>query len=170
MLAFALLCGAPLLVVACEKPTAAGSHVAPSGAPSPAPSGTPAGAPGGVAQGAALLFVAVPGWKGPAARAAIDATQKLVLHLTAPTAGYEATLDDVVVAGDAATVKVTLLQPASDVVVAQVVTDVMLAVDAGKLGGKAKATVSVRQMQKNAQYFVAPPWEPALTGAAAGGK
>lgn len=105
------------------------------------------------------VFFAAPGWDGPtvqAARAAADAP--LVVRIAAPTAGFTFTLDAVAVKDGAREVQVTLLEPASTVVVAQVVTELELQVAADKLVGKEPLAVALRRMQDGAHYFAPPPW------------
>jgi hypothetical protein len=133
----------------CERPSSAaasGDHKAPAPPTAPAPG-----------------FVQVAGWNGPAARAEHDASGKRwVFHFAAPTAGYQLTLDGVAVDGRTRKVQLTLLQPAMTAVVAQVVTDANVAVDDSKLAGAEPVVVVVRQMQTDAQYLVAPAYDPAL--------
>lgn len=106
----------------------------------------------------AITFLPAPGWDGPtvAAQRAVDG--RLLVRIDAPTAGYTVALDDVVVKDGAREVHVTLLQPAADVVVAQVVTPLELRVDAAKLVGKEPLSVAVRRMQQGCHYFAPPPW------------
>lgn len=109
------------------------------------------------------VFVAAPGWDGPAvtaARAGNDAP--LVVRIAAPTPGYTFTIDAVVVKDGAREVQATLLQPAADVVLAQVVTEIELSIEAGKLAGKEPLAVAVRRMQVGCHYFAPPPWLRAL--------
>src|SRR5262249_61663857 len=90
------------------------------------------------------------------------AGKRWVFHFAAPTAGYQLTVDGVAVDGKTRKVQLTLLQPATNVVVAQVVTDANVAVDDSKLAGAEPVVVVVRRMQTDAQYLVAPAHEPAL--------
>jgi hypothetical protein len=146
-----------LALPGCERPSAAatsGDHQAPAPPPAPGPPSAPDSAPG---------FAQVAGWNGPAARAEHDAAGKRwVFHFAAPTAGYQLTLDGVAVVGKTRKVQLTLLQPAMQAVVAQVVTDANVAVDDSKLAGAEPVIVIVRRMQTDAQYLVAPAYDPAL--------
>ena len=104
-------------------------------------------------------FAPAPGWDGPAVNATRTAADApLVVRIAAPTAGYTFTLDAVVVKDGAREVQATLLQPAADVLVAQVVTEIELSIEAGKLAGKEPLAVAVRRMQDGAHYFAPPPW------------
>jgi len=152
-----------LVASACTKaptPTPAGKPSADK--PAPKPADKPADTPGEMQKGEP--FAQVDAWDGPAARSEHNfASKQIVLHFAAPTAAYAATLDEIVVEGGVRKIKVTLLQPASDAVVATVVTDTACVIDEAKLAGKEPMQVVVRRMQKGAQYLVAPPWVLAMT-------
>lgn len=109
------------------------------------------------------VFVTAPGWDGPAVQAArAGAAAPLVVRIAAPTPGYTFTLDAVVVKDGAREVQATLLQPAADVVVPQVVTELELSVAPGQLAGTEPLAVAVRRMQAGCHYFAPPPWLRAL--------
>lgn len=106
-----------------------------------------------------------PAYKGP--RVTVDMPEKGALlpmnvHVTVPSGGHELAVDELLVDGDKAIAHLTVTTPGADEMTTQALEELRATI--APKGGTAPREVAVqmRWLQRGAQYFVAPPYDPVL--------
>lgn len=101
---------------------------------------------------------AVASWQGPPLQVRADGAD-VIVHVDAPTVGYDLRQDRVRSGKDDAEVELTLTSPAADAIVAQMVTPLEVRIAGADLGAARSVRVAIALVQRGAHYLVAPAHE-----------